>query len=146
MFHNEQQHEAPRNQQLVGICPRQHMIKQQDLPPAAPLRPPRPAAGMQRCKDGARVSAGVKGREQRGQGLQEEQEKAAGSTERPGQAPVRGAHAASSEGGAEQVIRCCLIYSEDLNERLGDNCRQDRAEHRGVSLLVFVYHINRRIM
>lgn len=92
MFYNKQQLEAPRNQQLVGICSRQHMIKREDLPPAAPLRPPRPAAGMQRCKDGARMSAGVKGREQRGQGLQEEQEKAAGGTERPGQAPVRGAH------------------------------------------------------
>lgn len=146
MFHNEQQLEAPRNQQLVGICPRQHMIKQQDLPPAAPLRPPRPAAGMQRCKDGARVSAGVKGREQRagtaggaGESSWEYRETRAGASERC-------SHAASSEGGAEQVIRCCLIYSEDLNERLGDNCRQDRAEHRGVSLLVFVYHINRRIM
>lgn len=92
MFHNEQQLEAPRNQQLVGICPRQHTIKREGLPPAAPPHPPRPSAGMQRCKDGARVSAGVKGREQRGQGLQEEQEKAAGSTERPGRAPVRGAH------------------------------------------------------
>lgn len=97
MFHNEQQLEAPRNQQLVGICPRQHMIKQQDLPPAAPLRPPRPAAGMQRCKDGARVSAGVKGREQRagtaggaGESSWEYRETRAGASERCSRSILRG--------------------------------------------------------
>lgn len=53
---------------------------------------------------------------------------------------------ASSEGDGQRIIHCCLIYSEDLKQKVWGNCRLDKAEYRRVNLLLFVYNINRRIM